>query len=119
VRRILVHFLKLAYSPARDPRLDWMDAVIDARAELDDKLSPSLRRDIEEALARLYDVARKRVTLDLSKFGERGAARGLPQECPYTIEQILIEQILADDWYPAPADPANEPQTDTGRESAN
>jgi hypothetical protein len=111
VRRILLHFLKLAYSPARDPRLDWMDSVIEARAELDDKLSPSLRRDIEEALARLYAVARKRVALDLSKFGERGAARGLPQECPY-----IIEQILADDWYPAPADPANEPQIDTGPE---
>ena len=32
VRRILVHFLKLAYSPARDPRFDWMDSIVDARS---------------------------------------------------------------------------------------
>jgi uncharacterized protein DUF29 len=107
VRRILVQFLKLAYSPARDPRFDWMDSIIDARAELDDKLSPSLRPDIEEALARLYAVARKRVALDLSKYGERAAARWLPLECPYT-----IEQILEDDWYPGSAGP----QTDAGPE---
>src|SRR5213082_2090793 len=47
VRRILEHFLKLAYSPAREPRFDWMDSIIDARTELADKLSPSLIRDIE------------------------------------------------------------------------
>src|SRR5919197_1060430 len=41
VRRILEHFLKLAHSPARDPRFDWIGSIIDARAELEDKLSPT------------------------------------------------------------------------------
>src|SRR5579864_6921735 len=53
VRRILVHFLKLAYSPARDPRFGWMGSIVDARAQLDDKLSPTLRRDIDQTFARL------------------------------------------------------------------
>ena len=95
VRRILEHFLKLAYSPARAPHFDWMGSIVDARAELEDKLSPTLRHDIGESLGRLYGQARKRVTFDLRKFGEDRAAASLPVRCPYT-----IDQILAEDWYP-------------------
>src|SRR5256885_14879316 len=43
VQRILVHLLKLAHSPAQDPRLHWIDPIIEARAALADQLSPSLR----------------------------------------------------------------------------
>ena len=99
VRRILLHFLKLAYSPARDPRADWLDSIIDARAEIEDKLTPSLRRDVESMLPRLYIIARKRAAVELQRHDEDGAAQSLPAECPYT-----IDQILADDWYPAPAE---------------
>src|SRR5882672_11164120 len=52
VRRILEHFLKLAYSPADDPRYGWRGSIIDARAELDDKLSPTLRNDIQGVLGK-------------------------------------------------------------------
>ena len=102
VRRILVHFLKLAHSPARDPRFGWMASVVDARAQLADKLSPSLRRDIDDALARLYIAASKQAALELQEHGERDAAQSPPAQCPYT-----VEQILTDDWYPEPADSAN------------
>jgi hypothetical protein len=95
VRRILVHFLKLAHSPARDPRFDWMSSIIDARAQIDDKLSASLRRDVEARLTNLYEAARKQASVDLLKYHERGAAAALPPGCPYT-----VEQILADGWYP-------------------
>ena len=93
--RILLHFLKLAYSPAREPRLSWMDSIIEARSALDNQLSQSLRRDAEERLPRLYAVARKRATLELQMHGEGERAASLPSECPYT-----IDQILAEDWYP-------------------
>jgi uncharacterized protein DUF29 len=102
VRRILLHFLKLSHSPARDPRSDWMNSIDDARAEIADKLTATLRRDIEEALPRLYAVTRKQVTRDLEKYGEHAAAQSLAIECPYT-----IDQIFAEDWYPEPADGAN------------
>jgi len=102
VGRILVHFLKLAHSPARDPRFDWIDSIIEARGALEDKLSPSLRRDIEAELTRIYGIARKRGAAQLRRYGETEAAQSLPAECPYT-----IDQILAEDWYPEPADSAN------------
>jgi len=109
VERILVHFLKLAYSLASAPRFDWMDSIIEARSVLENKLSPSLRRDAEERLVRLYAIARKRGALELTKYGEHEAARALPAECPYS-----IDEILADDWYPEPTNRAlsgeqNEP----------
>jgi hypothetical protein len=97
VRRILEHFLKLAYSPAGDPRYGWRGSIIDARAELDDKLSPTLRQDILGVLGKLYATARKRVATDLQEHGEQEAAVSLPAECPYT-----LDQILAEDWYPDP-----------------
>jgi hypothetical protein len=102
VERILVHFLKLAHSPARDPRFDWMDSIIEARSALANKLSPMLRRDTEAELSRIYGFARKRGAVQLQRYGEHGAAQSLPSECPYT-----IDQILAEDWYPEPADGAN------------
>jgi len=97
IQRVLVHFLKLAHSPARDPRFDWMDSIIEARAALADELSPSLRRDIDAELPRIYAIARKRAELELAKHGEQDAARSLPSDCPYT-----VDKILAEDWYPEP-----------------
>ena len=102
VERILLHFLKLAYSPARDPRFDWMDSIAEARSALANKLSPTLRRDSEGALSKLYASARRRAILQLSGHREYMAAQSLPTECPFT-----IDQIIADDWYPEPADSAN------------
>ena len=106
VRRILVHFLKLAHSPARDPRHTWMGSIVDARARLADKLSPSLRRDIEQALNRLCTAAWKQASLELQEHAEGEADLSLPGQCPYT-----IDQVLTDDWYPAPTEPANAPRS--------
>jgi len=102
VRRILMHFLKLAYSPADSPRFGWMSSIIDARAELQDKLSPTLRRDIEENLTRLYGHARKQAEVELQEYGEHQAAGFLPAGCPYS-----LDQVLAEDWY---AEPPVEPK---------
>ena len=97
VRRILEHFLKLAYSPAGDPRQGWRGSIIDARAELDDRLSLTLRHDLAAVQSTLYTAARRRVAADLQDHDEGEAAASLPVECPYT-----LDEILADDWYPEP-----------------
>ena len=101
VRRILVHLLKLAYSPASDPRRGWRGLIIDARTELADRLSPTLRQELSAALGMIYTAARKRVASDLQDYGEQEAMALLPETCPYT-----LDQILEDDWYPEP--PAQE-----------
>ena len=62
IRRIIEHLLKLAYSPAEQPRFDWMGTIVDARQELSDKLTPTLRREVEGVLQKLYDDGRRRAT---------------------------------------------------------
>jgi hypothetical protein len=56
IRRIIEHFLNLAYSPAEQPRFGWMDTIDDARETLADKLTATLRRDAEENLDKLYQA---------------------------------------------------------------
>jgi hypothetical protein len=95
IRRIIEHLLKLAYSPAEQPRFDWMETIVDARQTLSDKLTPTLRRDVEAVLDKLYADARQRAVLGLSRYGELDAAKCLPPSCPYS-----WDDICRDDWYP-------------------
>ena len=97
VRRILEHLLKLAHSPASDPRSDWMGSIAEARDSVRDRLTPTLRRDLEDELDRLYRDARRRAMLGLTRYGEQGAAAVLPDSCPYA-----LDDVLRDDWYPEP-----------------
>jgi hypothetical protein len=97
ITRILEHFLKLTHSPADRPRYGWMRSIAEARGVLKKKLSPTLRRDAEEALASLYEEAREQANLGLREFGEDAAATALARECPYTLDQILHWG-----WYPDP-----------------
>ena len=95
IRRIIEHFLKLAYSPAEQPRFDWMASIVEARATLGDKISATLRRDAEAMLPKLYRDGRRLAELSLRADGEDKAAEGLPQSCPYSLDDICRE-----DWYP-------------------
>ena len=102
VRRILEHLLKLGYSPATEPRADWMVSIATARAELDDRLTATLRRDVETELPRLFLRARDIARVGLAKYGESSLAADLPESCPYS-----LEQVLAGGWYP---EPSGDPQ---------
>jgi hypothetical protein len=95
VRRIIEHLLKLQHSPATDPRGEWMLSVLDSRQALKDSLTPSLRRDVAEQFSSLYEDGRQRAEMGLRAHGETEAAASLPEQCPYT-----LEQVLASDWYP-------------------
>jgi hypothetical protein len=102
IRRIIEHFLKLGYSPAQEPRFDWMASIAEARAALGDKISPTLRRDAEAMLPKLYEDGRDRAELGLRSHGEIEAAGNLPAECPY-----ILDEILRRGWYPYP--PGDKP----------
>jgi Domain of unknown function DUF29 len=97
IRRIIEDLLKLAYSPAQQPRFDWMGSIAEARSTLGDKISPTLRQDAEATLARLYRDGRRQAVLALRGYGENQAADALPQHCPFSLEDIFREE-----WYPEP-----------------
>ena len=105
IRRIIEHFLKLASSPAQAPRFNWMHSISDARAALEDKMSPTLRRDVEATLERLYAAACRSAALAFRTYGEEEAARGFPEKCPFSLDEICEQ-----DWYPGST--RNDPQTE-------
>ena len=74
IRCIIEHFLKLAYVPAEDSRLDWIGTIIEARQRLSDKLAPTLRQDAEAILDKLYGDGWKRAAVGLRRHCEEDAA---------------------------------------------
>jgi hypothetical protein len=95
LRRIIEHLLKLEHSRARDPRGGWRDSILDARAEIPEKITKTMAPEVEGDLPRLYAQSRRKAANGLSAHGERDAA-ALPELCPYG-----FDDLLADDWYPA------------------
>jgi Domain of unknown function DUF29 len=77
------------------PRSEWRDAIDDARQIVSDKMTASLCLETENILARLYADGRNRAELTLRAQGAHKAAAELPLVCPYTLDQLLLE-----DWYP-------------------
>ena len=105
IRRIIEHLLKLAHPPAEPPRVSWMDTIDDAREILSDKLTATLRRDIESGLEKLYAEGRRRAARGLQRHGEAAVADSLPQMCPYSFDEICQE-----DWFPDTT--GRDPQTE-------
>ena len=97
LRRIIEHCLKLEYSPVPEPRAGcWYETIIDARIVLEDKLTRTLRRNLQRRLPILYDQARRVVEGSLRLHGESKAADALPATCPYRLADLLRH-----DWHPA------------------
>ncbi|MGE3294539.1 MAG: DUF29 domain-containing protein [Geminicoccaceae bacterium] len=95
VRRIIEHLLKLEYSRSRDSRSGWRASVINARVEIEGKLSRSLRGDLIRQLPSLYGRGRLLAVHGLEAHREAETARDLPGSCPYELSAILDLG-----WYP-------------------
>jgi len=95
VRLIIQHFLLATHSPTSEPRQHWLDEVDEFRSQIEDKLTPTIRRKVEAELDAIYSRARRNAARKMRRYGEQEAAAALPEACPYTLEQIL------GDWEPA------------------
>jgi hypothetical protein len=97
IARILRHLLKLAVSPATEPRAGWQESVADARAEIELVLddSPSLRREVEELIRKQSPAAARRAAADLARHGEPAdAVQSRLEQGGFTADQVL------GDWLP-------------------
>jgi hypothetical protein len=97
IRRIIRHLIKLTYSPAIDPRRQWVESIIDARAEIEDLLetSPSLKADLSRDIAGQTERAIDLAIHDLRSFGEIDNVKAdALRQTHYTEEQVL------GDWFP-------------------
>ena len=91
LRRIMVHFLKLGHGPSEPLRRKWAVSIIDAQAEIDDRSTAPMRGDVEPRLARQSAKARRIAKGERIGRAEPQAAAGLPEACPYTLDQLLDE----------------------------
>ena len=91
LRRIIRHLLKLQHSPAPAPRRQWLNTIDQARAEVGDTLTATLRSKLGPEVEALYAIARKTAARDLLDHDEPKAAAFLPETCPYTLDQLLDE----------------------------
>jgi len=97
MRRIILHLLKLEFSPAVEPRRGWFESVGDARSEVESLLetSPSLKPEAGSALAMALRQGSKKAVFDLEKYGEVDPATlARIRAKTYTVDQVL------DDWFP-------------------
>ena len=95
VQRVIEHLLKLEFSPAREPRSEWLDSIVQARDDLADLLTPVLRREVEDDLVTAFDRGKRDAAKGLRRYGEQAASKALPSVCPYSFDQIVNQ-----DWYP-------------------
>jgi Domain of unknown function DUF29 len=95
VRRIIEHCLKLEHSQARTPRIGWHETIMHARTEIEDKITPTIRRGLPPRLPRLWQQARRDAAAALRLHGEHATADALPADCPYPLGDLLRH-----DWYP-------------------
>ncbi len=82
LRTIIEHCLKLACSPASEPRAGWTLTIGRTRTAIEERLTPTLRRGLRTSLPRLYDQARKDTALELRLFGEPEAAHAAAGALP-------------------------------------
>ncbi len=99
IRRILHHLLKIAVSPAIEPRAGWRSTVRDARAQIEEVLrdSPSLRRHVDAIISEQISIAAKLAEDDLARHAEGAEKiRARLDAGGFTAEQVL------GDWFPDP-----------------
>lgn len=110
LRLILEHFIKLAYSPAQDPRAGWRNEIGDYRFHLAQVLrdSPSLRGRLPDAIGNVLGSAIVKARHSLRTYGEP-----LPDsaEMAARLRKITPEQILDEDWFPEPDVPPGPENT--------
>ncbi len=94
-RRLIEHLLKLEHSPATDPRRGWLRTVDDACRAIEDRLTPTIRKELERELPKLHAKAGKDAAKELARRGEAEAAAALLATPPHPLERLLDE-----DWYP-------------------
>jgi len=104
LRRIIRHLLKLEFSPAAAPRGGWFESINDARSEIEDllEISPTLKRELGEAIPMAHRQGSKPAISDLTAHGELDPA-GLAR---VRVRTYTAEQILGD-WFP-PEPPRGE-----------
>jgi hypothetical protein len=87
IEQIIAHLLKLDFSGLSEPRDHWRREIEAFRMSLRRRITPSIRRRIEDSLPELYGnavwLAGRRLAQTEPDFAERP-----PKVCPYSLGMI-------------------------------
>ena len=99
LRQILLHLLKLEYSPARAPRTQWAEEIIEFRDQAQARIdaTPSLKHHAPDLYEKAWLQARRAAEKSFALYGEMVM---VPELCPYS-----LEQALAPDYFPGHSQP--------------
>jgi hypothetical protein len=101
---ILIHLLKLTYSPALEPRAGWVRTILGQRRAIGRMLTATLRKHLEEQLIELYAQARRMVVIAMETDAIEPEV--LPPECPYSLDEVLEAEWLPQNVYDLDRDEA-------------
>ena len=106
--RILQHLVKMAHSPANEPRKSWCRSILQARVDVERILeeSPRLKREVPRLVANETRRAIDLAIAELEEHGETGTTDmgGLKARALLDLDAYTHDQILGD-WLP-PEPPA-------------
>jgi hypothetical protein len=89
LKQMLVHLLKIAYSPVDAPRAGWLAEARLHHDEALDALSPSMMQRLD--LPRIWRNARAAANDALAGFGDPAIPEDLA--CPFTLDELLCEDF--------------------------
>ena len=84
---MLVHLLKLAHSPAEQPRAAWIDEVLHHQSEAGIHYTPAMRQNVD--LDQIWWKAVHRAHVSLVNHGEPGIAQ-TPAN-PFSFDELLVD----------------------------
>jgi len=92
LRQMLIHLIKVAFSPADQPKAGWLAEVGLHHAQALDHFSSSMRDKIDPA--RLWQQALTYAGRALRDYGEPDLPGDLA--CPFTLDELLADDFDAD-----------------------
>ncbi|MFB2836862.1 DUF29 domain-containing protein [Floridanema evergladense] len=86
--QIIKHLLKLEYYKSEESRNHCQGEIYAFRRQLNRKLTTTLRNHLAKELNSIYEEAYGELNL------KTGGTVDLPEECPYTLDELLDENWL-------------------------
>jgi len=95
LREALEHLIKLQTSPTSKLQTDWKVLIAKQRIAIADLLadSPSLRTKMPDLFKQSWAIARQFATLGEKESGDTSV---IPQDNPFTLDQLLDENFFPD-----------------------
>jgi hypothetical protein len=90
LEQVIIHLLLFQYWTEESDRnsYHWQGEILEFRTQIQDRITTNLRNYLSEELTNLYQRSLKKVKIK-TQFKVN-----FPDECPYTLEQLLDENYL-------------------------